>query len=86
MYEKLLLMIKNSDNLIVKESCITAVASIVLSVKFKFKLDFVEFIPILFSTLSTFKGRHHSKLVALTIECLTIISLSIEKQVFLPYL
>ncbi|EAR88916.3 importin protein (macronuclear) [Tetrahymena thermophila SB210] len=76
----------NTGCSIVKENCMTAIASTAESAKAKFHDYFNECIPILFNVFETYTSKEYKQLRGQTIECITLIAHSINKEVFLPHL
>lgn len=76
----------NNGCSIVKENCMTAIASTAEAAKDKFHAYFSECIPILFNVFQTYTGKEYKQLRGQTIECITLIAHSINKEVFMPYL
>lgn len=71
---------------VVKENCMTAIASTAEAAKHKFHPYFNDIIPLLFNIFSKYPGKEYKQLRGQTIECITIIAHSVDKAVFLPHL
>ncbi|EGR31191.1 hypothetical protein IMG5_116170 [Ichthyophthirius multifiliis] len=83
--EKLFALV-NSGCSIVKENCMTAIASTAEAAKEHFHAYFDISMPILFKVFDAYKGKEYKQLRGQTIECITLIAHSVSKEKFLPYL
>lgn len=81
-----LLSLIDSGCSIVKENCMTAIASTAEAAKQFFNPYFNDIIPILFRVFNTYHGKQYRQLRGQTIECITLIAHTVEKSIFLPHL
>lgn len=82
---KLFSLVNNGCS-IVKENCMTAIASTAEAAKHQFHPYFNDIMPVLFNIFTQYPGKEYKQLRGQTIECITLIAHSVEKSVFLPHL